>query len=274
MKFRKFWIFLAIIPFGMAIYWFVCIRPYIQIDNAHLAASTIEVRADIPGALAHIHKEEGSWVEKGEILFSYSITEEKADLAEMQINLDSLHHKLSGHLTEAETAMQEYLNARSEEAIGFQDFSEQPLTRLGEQQTQAERCKKEMEELRNKIELAKIAMQRKHFVSPASGFVIERKRVAGEQLLAGDLVCSLCNAKEIWIEALVPESAASKIKLGQRAIARLPSDLSLKWEGVVAWISPIALPKHVGIPIRISLKEGYPDCLRPNLQVQLDLKIR
>ncbi len=274
MKFRKFWILLPIIPIAMASYWLVFIRPYIQIDNACLAASIIEMRTDIPGTLSHFSKEEGSWVEKGEILFSFNAAQEEVDLGQLQMKLDVFHQQLSGHLAEAEAAMQEYLNARSEEAIGLQDLSGQPLTRLGQQQNLAEECRNEMIAVRQKIEIVKNSMQRKSFASPISGFLIERKRERSEELLAGDSICSLCNSKEIWIEALVPESAASKIKLGQRAVATLPFDSSLKWHGEIAWISPIALPKHEGIPVRISLKEGYPDCLRPNLQVKLALKVR
>ncbi len=271
MKIPKSWPLVAALPIGIAILWLVGGRAPIRIDDARLAAPLIEVRADVPGILSHLNIEEGGWIEKGETLFSLSAAEEEADLAAQQTAIEALRHKLAGHLAEAEAAMQEYLNARSDEAIGMQDHSEQPLARLGAQQGLAEQCRKEIAAAAQKVELAKTVIQRKHVPSPASGYLIERKKGDGEATLPGDAVCLLCNAKTLWIEAVVPETSASQIQIGQRATARLPSDTSLKWEGEISWISPIALPNHAGIPVRISLKEGYPDCLRPNLQVQLTL---
>lgn len=271
MNIPKSWLLGAILPITVAIVWLASGRSSIRIEDARLAAPLIEVRTLVPGILACLNVEEGAWIEKGDILFSLSAAEEEVELAAEQVAIESLRHKLAGHLAEAESAMQEYLNARSDEANGLQDHSEQPLARLGAQQGLAEQCRKELASAEKKVELVKSVIERKNFPSPASGYLIERKKEDGETTLPGDSVCLLCNARTLWIEAVVPETFASQIRIGQKATARLPSDTSLKWEGEISWISPIALPGQAGIPVRISLKEGYPDCLRPNLQVQLTL---
>ena len=273
MQKRITWLLGTTLPLALLLYWLIGSHPTIRIEDARLAAPLIEVRSEASGTLASLKKEEGSWVEKGEVLFCLSTAEEEKSLAELQSKIHFLHQKLSNHLTEAEAAMQEYLNARSDEASGLQDYSDQPLARLGTQQGLAEECRNEISFTEQKIEIAKSAMEKKNFAAPTSGYLLERKKDDGEQVLLNDPVCLLCNAKELWIEATLPESSASKIRLGQKAIAMLPSDASLKWEGEISWISPIALPNHKGIPVRISLKEGYPDCLKPNLQVQLKLKV-
>lgn len=275
MKLRRSLLLLgAILPLGLLTYWLVFVRPYIRIDQACLAASTIEVRSDIPGRLAHLSAPEGSWVEQGEILFSLSAVKEEILQAELQAKIEMLRQTMSGHVAEVEAAMQEYLNARTDLVIGLEDRSEFPLARLEQQQKLADLCKKEIGLAQQEFDLTKQAIQDKNCAAPASGYVVKCQKQTGEHIQAGDAVCVLCNPKTMWVEAIVPESYASQIRVGQKAFAMLPSDSSFKHKGELSWISPIALPGHEGIPIRISLEEGYPDCLRPNLQVQLTLKVR
>lgn len=274
MRFSKAWALGAILPLGIAICWLGSSSSRIHLERARIAAPLTEVRSEIPGIFLRLNREEGSWVEKGEILFSFNSSEEEALLAKLQTKIDSIQQKLSDHLIEAQAAMEEYLNARSDEASGLHAYSEKPLARLGEQQSLAEQCKKELAAAQQEAAIAKSALERKNVASPASGFLTERKKKEGEEIRPGDPICLLCNTNALWIEAVVPESAASKIRIGQAATATLPSDPALKWKGELSWISPVALPEHAGIPIRIALKEGYPDCLRPNLQVQLTLDVR
>lgn len=264
----------AILLIGLLSYWLAFVRPFIQIDQARLTASMIEVRSNSPGRLARLSVAEGSWVERGEILFSLNAAKEELFQAELQAKIESLRKALSGHLLEVETAMQEYLTARTDLVIGLEDRSEFPLARLEQQQKMADFCKKEIGLAEQDFELTKQAIQDKSCAAPASGFVIKCQKQIGEQLQAGDAVCLLCNPKTMWVEAIVPESYASKIRVGQKAFVALLTDSSFRCKGELSWISPVALQGHAGIPIRISLEEGYPDCLRPNLQVQLTLKIR
>ncbi len=264
----------AAVLLSVLLYWLVWVLPYICLEKAHLATQPIEVRSESAGRLASLRAGEGSWVEEGEILFSLSAAEEEAFQEVLLSKIDSLHKSLSNHLTTAEEAMQEYLTARSDEAMGEDDQSEFPLVKMQQQQEMAEQCKIQISMSQQELEHTKLAIRRKTVPAGFPGFVVKQEKHEGEALRAGDLVYSLCNPKKMWIEAIVPESSISKIKIGQKVFAHLPSDSSCKWEGAVSWISPIALSDEKGVPIRISLEGALPEFLRPNLTVQLKIKVR
>jgi len=270
---RAFLLGAGVIPIALLAYWFFFVRPYIRMEKAHLATSLVEVRTDVPGKLLKLC-EEGTWIEEGETLFSLNSAKEEEARSELQAQIDSLQVRLSHHLAEVEAAMQEYLKARTDQALGLTDQSEFSLVRLQEHQTLADQCKKELSYTGQQLERTAHAIQEKSRAAAISGFVVKRQKQESEELQVGDSVCLLCNPKALWIEAIAPESCASKIQIGQKAFASLPADPSCKWKGALVWISPIALPGHEGIPIRVALEEGYPECLRPNLQVQLTLKVR
>ena len=80
------------------------------ISTPTLAATTIEVRSDVPGRLARLFAEKDSWIEQGEALFALSAAMEEASQSALQARIDSLRLGLFNHLSEAEAAMQE--NAR------------------------------------------------------------------------------------------------------------------------------------------------------------------
>ncbi len=277
-SFRK-WPFATPLCFALALsgtlfYWFVSVRPYICIQKAYLATHAIEVRSGFGGQLASLRAQEGAWVEEGEILFSLSASKEESFKSELLTKIDSLHQKLSSHLACAEDAMQEYLNGRSDEAMGLDDQSDFPLVKMQQQQAMADQCKEQITLAQLELEHAKVAILGKNATAACPGFVVKRERKEGEVLQAGDLVYSLCNPKKIWIETVVPENSISRIKIGQKVFAHLPSDSSCRWEGAIAWISPIALPDEGGVPVRISLGDSLPEFLRPNLTVQLKIKVR
>jgi multidrug resistance efflux pump len=265
----------AFVLLSVLLYWLLLVRPYICIEKAHLATQTIDVRSESAGRLTSLRAHEGAWVEEGEILFSLSAAKEEAFRAELLSRIDSLNHKLSSHLLNAEEAMQSYLNACSDEAMGLEDGQpEFPLVKMQQQQEMAEQCKVQISTAHQELEHTKVEIQGKNTPATTPGFVVKRAKQEGEFLQAGDLIYSLCNPKKMWIEAVIPESSISKIKIGQKVFANLPSDSSCKWEGAIAWISPMALPDEQGVPVHISLGDALPDFLRPNLSVQLKIKVR
>lgn len=241
------------------------------IEEAFLRASTHQVRADSPGRVSSLFYELGQWVEAGEALFTLNVSQELECQQELQIKIGELHEKLSCCLVQAEAAMQAFLQARTELALGHEDQSEEPLSQLQEQQELAEHYKRQIALEQGAFEKIQKKIEHKKALSSFTGFVVSRARQEGELVEIGDVVYSLCNPRNMWIDATVPEEKIARIQLGQKVKAFLPSEKKNSWLGEVAWIAPTALENGKGVAIRISFSEKHPEFLKPNLQVHLKM---
>jgi membrane fusion protein, multidrug efflux system len=266
---------LALLLFAGLLYWLIGVRPYLQISGAHLSAPTLQIRTDQMGRLLMAPHEEGAAVKQGEVLFSLSSQEERAQQAQWQAEIDSLQEKLASHLMGAEKAMQNYLTLRSEAEMGLipSDRFEQPLAVLQEQQAQVNDCKQRISLAKSKLEMAQALVKQKTMSAPFSGVIVKREKREGDVVQFGDLIYSFCDPSKLWIDAVVPETEIAKVALGQKATIRFLSDSHRHWDGKVSWISSVARSSGEGVPIRIALEKTEDVLLRPNLTADVKIKI-
>ena len=251
-------------------YWAFAIRPYLHIEGASLVAPTMEISSDQVGRLLYAPHEEGSFVKKGEALFSLSGAEEKARMIQTQKTIEMLERSLAAHLSGIEKAMQDYLSAR----IDFPDteLSVAPLAALQEHQNSADECKYKIEEAREKLADHQVFIDQKSFLAPFSGIITKREKREGEVVQFGDRIYSFCDPSRLWVEVVVPEKKISKVALHQKASIRLLSDSS-KLTGAVSWISPIALANGEGVLVRIALDPSDKALSLPNFSADVDIRI-
>jgi Cu(I)/Ag(I) efflux system membrane fusion protein len=74
--------------------------------------------------------------------------------------------------------------------------------------------------------------------APVSGVVIEKKVVQGQAIQAGDMLLSLAELSDVWINADVREADASNVHVGSRATIELPSDAGRSFDGRVSFVQP------------------------------------
>lgn len=266
----------AAILFGIFLYWALAVRPYLSIRNAHLAAPFLEIRADRIGRIALAPYDDGASVKQGDVLCSLIAQEGKEQQKQLQKTVESLEETLSYHLLAVEQAMQEYIAARSDAEIGLisPEQSEQPLALLQEHQKEANECKQQLAGAQMMLEKSRQIEQQQAIRAPFSGVVVKRQKQEGDVIQAGDVIYSFCDPSRIWVDAIVPEKQAAKIKAGQKTSVRLLADSSRKYSGEISWISPVAMSSGEGIPIRVSLQKNGEASLRPNLRAEVKIKIR
>jgi multidrug efflux pump subunit AcrA (membrane-fusion protein) len=74
--------------------------------------------------------------------------------------------------------------------------------------------------------------------APVSGVVIEKKVVQGQAIQAGDMLLSVADLSDVWINADVREMDASDVHVGSRATIELPSYPGRAFGGRVSFVYP------------------------------------
>ena len=91
------------------------------------------------------------------------------------------------------------------------------------------------------------------FMSPASGYVLEKNVVEGGAIKAGERLFRIVPLSTVWVEAEVYEQDLPRIKVGQRVTVSLPYMPGRTYEGKVAYIYPTLEEKTRTGKVRIEL---------------------
>jgi multidrug resistance efflux pump len=267
-------LFLAL-PIGGTIYWFIAVHPFLHVANARLAAPFLEIRSDQAGRLTFAPYQEGDWVKQGDILFSLGTVEERQRQKQLQTSVDSLEKTLSYYSAAVEKATEDYIAARRNSAFDITsgEGAEQLLTILQHEQQLANECKQELAALEANFEQANQTIRQKSMAAPFSGMIVKRQKREGDLVAFGDMIYSLCDPHDVWVDARIEEKHVGKIAVGQKAYIFLPTDKNREWEGAIAWISPVALPSKEGVEVRISLNKKEGCRFLPNLSADVKIKV-
>ncbi len=77
------------------------------------------------------------------------------------------------------------------------------------------------------------------FLSPIDGHVVEKAMVYnGSAVMSGQLVLRLADRSTMWFEARVPEGSIGRVRVGQRAVARVNALPGRTFEGEVIFVHP------------------------------------
>ena len=92
--------------------------------------------------------------------------------------------------------------------------------------------------------------------SPASGYVLEKKVVAGQRIMAGDALYTLVDLREVWVEGEVFEQDVGAVLVGQTVHAdfqALPDEHRM---GRISYIQPTLDPDTRTVKVRVVLPNG------------------
>lgn len=174
------------------------------------ASRTLEIKAEVEGALTSLEKQEGAIVKKGDRLAVIEVRDRKARLAEAR-----------QRVTQRQI---EYDAARALESKGFS-------SRIRLSQAEAD-----LENAKAALKQAEVNMDKVHITSPFDGVLFEQAVETGNYLKAGDLVFTLVDLDPIEFVGFAPERHIRDLKLDTPArIEFLNGDTV---EGKVSYIAP------------------------------------
>lgn len=210
------------------------------------ANEAVVLRAELPGRIEAIHFEEGSRVQKGELLFTLDASLIKAEVVEWEATVAQSQREMerANDLVAKKLAAQNDLDAkRSQLAID--------QARLGSARTR----------------LAKFQIR-----APFGGMVGLRQVSVGEYVESADELVSLVQVDPLKVDFRVPESLAARVAAGQEVEVGLDAYPGEVFTGKVYAVDPQVDVQTRSVMLRATLanREGR---LRPgqfaNVRVEL-----
>jgi multidrug efflux pump subunit AcrA (membrane-fusion protein) len=106
----------------------------------------------------------------------------------------------------------------------------------------------------------------------ASGYVVAKNVVEGDQVDPGMELYTLADLSRVWVEAELYENEASLVRIGQTASLALPSDPERRLAGTVAYIAPYVRPTSRTLAVRFEF--ANPDlALKPAMFADVWLEV-
>ncbi len=91
------------------------------------------------------------------------------------------------------------------------------------------------------------------FRAPVTGFVLEKKAVQGMRFMPGEMLYQIADLSNAWLIADVFEQDIGRVRVGQRAGARLEAYPGQRFEGRVTYLYPTLKPETRSAQVRIEL---------------------
>lgn len=142
---------------------------------------------------------------------------------------------------------------------GMQDLAQAALQRLrnwGVAQAQI-----------HALEKSGIPQRTLSLLSPASGVVTEKKALAGQRFMPGEMLYQITDLSSVWLMADVAEQDIAQIQAGLKATINFDAWPDQSWTGRVSYIYPELNPATRSVPVRIELSN-------PDLQLKPDMYAR
>lgn len=146
-------------------------------------------------------------------------------------------------------------------------------------------ARKRLDEARSALDTASRGLAATTISSPITGIVARKGYAGGEPVKPGDAVAVVVDLERLWVEALVEETAARNVVVGQSADIRLESCPQKTFRGRVAKVgraveAPADDPRNdrrsyenanvsaSKVPVRIEFAQPEPD-LRPGMKASV-----
>lgn len=107
--------------------------------------------------------------------------------------------------------------------------------------------------------------------SPASGVVLEKSVVAGQNVLPGAELYKIADLSTVWAIASIYQEELPWIKVGMKATIDLPSLPGRTFTGRVAFIAPLLDSTTKTAAVRIAIRNTPEPALRPQMFANVEL---
>ncbi len=156
-------------------------------------------------------------------------------------------------------AQEEYITALERNNARFMNASKQKLKSLGISTSQIDVLTQSRE-----------AQRTISIFSHHSGVVTDLMIREGMYVEPATETISIVDLSNVWLLAEVFEQQASWIKLGQKAVATIPSAPGRHWSGQVDYIYPVLDPVTRTLKVRLKF-ENKDEALKPNMFAHVDI---
>jgi membrane fusion protein (multidrug efflux system) len=218
----------------------------LEVIGSVAAVQGVTVSADLPGIVQSISFDSGKTIKAGQILVQLDTREEQAQLAEAEAQRD---------LAKVNFARSQQL--ASEGVISRMDFDK---AAADQRQTEAH------------VANIRATIERKTIKAPFSGMLGIRQVNLGQYLSAGSPIVPLQSLDPIYINVMVPQQSADKVRVGQRIEATANEVAGQTFSGRVTAIDSVIDESTRNFRVQATLANPGAR-LRPGMFVQAKLAL-
>lgn len=282
---------------------------HVETDNAYLKANMVSISSEVSAKVVEVLITDNSPVEAGDVLFrvddqpyQIALIRAQANLVKVGGDLESLKadyfNKLAD-LNKAKTQETFYLgeynrlnkvlesNTVSEVQVAQARYDYQDALNEVQVTTQALLAVKArlisldlpLQEHPNyllalaELDQAKLNLSYIEIIAPSSGVIANLNMQKGEYIIAGAPLFSLVDNGNIWVEANFKETDLTHLRAGQAATITVDSYPDLKWQAIVASITPGTGSEFSLLPAQNSSGNWVKVVQRINVKLTIDQAI-
>ena len=282
---------------------------HVETDNAYLKANMVSISSEVSAKVVEVLITDNSPVEAGDVLFrvddqpyQIALIRAQANLVKVGGDLESLKadylNKLAD-LNKAKTQQTFYLgeynrlnkvlvsNTVSEVQVAQARYDYQDALNEVQVTTQALLVVEArlisldlpLQEHPNyllalaELDQAKLNLSYIEITAPSSGVVANLNMQKGEYIIAGAPLFSLVDNGNIWVEANFKETDLTHLRAGQAATITVDSYPDLKWQAIVASITPGTGSEFSLLPAQNSSGNWVKVVQRVNVKLTIDQAI-
>ncbi|MBE9463856.1 efflux RND transporter periplasmic adaptor subunit [Dyadobacter subterraneus] len=176
------------------------------------------IAAETAGKISSLSIELGSSVRKGQVIGHIDVTENQQKLQAAELSITKLTSDYE----------------RSKVLLAGSATNANAVT---DAKYELDAKKLEAAQLRTQISRANI-------ISPSSGVITDRQKIAGEYVTTGTIIATVTNVNTLKANVSVPESQVFYIKTGQKAIITSDAYPAERFTGSVNYVSPKGDDNH------------------------------
>ncbi len=171
---------------------------FLAVRGQTRANRVVDVKSEISGVVNNVPGEKGTFVKAGELLCEVAVDSRQSDLAEARANLTSA--KL--------------------EFDGISDLNKQGL----QSQINLAKAKAALEQSRSAAKRAELALQKTRILAPFNGVVEAQPVEVGDFMTPGTTCVTLMEIDPVLVVGRLAEKDVTRVKQGDRVIAKLIND--------------------------------------------------
>ena len=280
--------FLVIVPtIGLAVagYFYYTGRRYVETGNAYVKARLVNISTDIDGRVVKVNVTNNQAVRKGELLFSVDPEPAEIELMAARAEIQNVSQRIASLKSQYQRALLDIADAKEKiNYLGLQLKRQEKLKLQGNgREVDFERAEHELIMGRRAIKSAQqqsdvvladlagnpdipiekhplhLAAQAKmdralravkstRITAPTNGVLSNVNLEAGEYLEAGDLVFSIVETSQVWIEANLKESQLTHLLVGQQATVVPDAYPDTIFKATVVSVSPATGAEFAVLP--------------------------
>jgi len=259
---------------------------YVTTDDAAIEGTHVSVSAKMMGRIASLTVDEGSKIEKGQLLVQLDDTDLQAQASQLQASLNYTTLNLELARINLDRTKNDFERIKTVFKSGNStpeqfDHASKALDAANVQysvgQAQIETSKAQLGVVETQLTNTKIT-------APISGIIAKRNYVPGEVVQPGQPIFLINDLKDVWIIANYEETKIRLIRPGQPAEITVDAYPDFKFKGKVSILSAAIVPPPFSIgestkttqkvPIKIVF-DSIPDSakLMPGLSVEVTIKV-